>query len=291
VKKCLISSVIVLASATALNASATPIDFPGDGIGPNGIPVSAVASVDVSGGDMIIVLTNTSPAHSGADVPGSTLTGFFWRFKDGSNPALTPFSATVAAGSSILGTCGSANCIATTNVGGEFGFAYQASGFPRGTNWGIASSGYLSTGLTGNLGNFGGFNLDNPVSLDGINFGIVSNNSYSPNGGLSNIPVIQNSVRFVLHGAQSLTIENIQSLEGNFQYGTSFTELNVLDAPFSAVTSAVTGVVAEPASVALMALGLLSLGAGTRRHKKMAPSESSSGALNGARTHAASSHA
>jgi hypothetical protein len=256
-KKLLINSLLAVVSMAAFNAAADSVLLPGDGTGPGGVPVSASALVDFTGDLMTITLRNTSLAHSGTDVPGSTLTGFFWKFKDGVNPTLIPESATVATGSSILGVCNVLTCVGETNVGGEFGFSYQALGFPRGTNFGIASSGYLTSGLTGNIGNFNGANLDDPESLDGINFGLISSAAGSnSNGGLEAVPVIQSAVTFVLSGAGQLQVSDIES--GNFQYGTSFSELNILDAPPP-------GQVPEPTSVALLGLGLLGLLVAKRR--------------------------
>ena len=259
-KNLLINSFLAVVSSVALNAAADSVLLPGSGIGPGGIEVSASAYVDIIGNQMSITLRNTSPSNAGQDVPGSTLSGFFWKFKDGVNPTLTPVSATLASGSSIVGLCDVLTCVGATNLGGEFGFAHQASGFPRGTNWGIASSGYLTSGVPGNLGNFNGVNLDDPASLDGINFGIVSDAAgFNPNGGLDAVPVVQGAVTFVLNisGMSGLKTSDIET--GNFQYGTSFSELNVLDAPPTQVP--------EPSSVALLGLGLLGLGVAHSRRK------------------------
>jgi hypothetical protein len=95
--------IFALASAVSMQAKATLITFTGSGTGPGGVPVSASAIFDITGNDLTITLRNTSGPNSGQDVPGSTLTGLFWNFTG--NPVLTPVSAMLAAGSSILGTC------------------------------------------------------------------------------------------------------------------------------------------------------------------------------------------
>ena len=262
--KLLLTSLAVLGSAFSLNASAVPVTYIGSASGPGGVPVSATAIFDIAGNTLTITLQNTSPSNSGQDVPGSTLSGLFWDFTG--DPVLTPVSATVAAGS-IFGTCNPANCAAITNVGGEFG--YQATSFTGGADRGISSSGYLTTGLPGNIGNFNngaaGTDLDNPDSLNGINFGIISAAAgYNPNGGLANDPVIRDTVTFVLTGVNGLTNASISNV--SFQYGTALNELNVPGTVDGGGGS--TGNVPEPATAAMFGLGLLGLVA-VRRQKRM----------------------
>lgn len=250
-----------LFAMASLDATAAAITFAGAGSGPGGVVVTASAIFDITGNDLTITLRNTSPSNTGQDVPGSTLTGLFWDFTG--NPTLTPVSATVASGSSIFGSCDLVNCSGITNVGGEFG--YQATSLPGGADRGISSSGYLTTGLAGNIGNFNngaaGTDLDKPASLDGINFGIISAApGFNPNGGLSSDPLIKDAVTFVLHGVNGLSINDISHV--SFQYGTSLTELNVPGDPSNPPV-----LIPEPGTLALLGLGLVGLGALRRRKK------------------------
>jgi len=256
------SCMIALAAMTA-DAGATPALWTGSGTAA-GVGVSASALFTISGNTLTIVLQNTSASHAAAvqDVPGSTLTGLFFDLTG--SPTLTPVSSLIAAGSIVqggacTGTCGAS----TTNVGGEFG--YQATSFPNGADRGIASSGYLTTGLSGNIGNFNngaaGTDLDNPASLDGINFGIISAAAgFNPNGGLSGDPLIRDAVTFTLTGALGLTEDDISHV--SFQYGTSLTETNIVgfDPPPPPGIGA-----PEPASLTLFGLGMAGLAIVRRR--------------------------
>lgn len=261
----------IMGLITAGSANADLITFTGSGTGPGSVPVAASAIFDISGNNLTITLTNTSPSNSGQDVPGSTLTGLFW--DSASNTALTPFSATLATGSTIYNpsACNSSvDCTVVTNLGGEFG--YQATSLTGGANRGISSSGYLTTGQTGNLGNFNGSNLSDPVSLDGINFGIISSatgfNPNGGNGGLNSVPLIQDSVVFVLTGVNGLSITDISNV--SFQYGTKLTELNVPGTPSIPGGGGQEPNVPEPNNLALLGLGLIAGGFALRRRSLLA---------------------
>jgi hypothetical protein len=257
---------LLAAMAWVTSAQAVQVLYTAAGIGPGGAPVAASALFDISGNILTITLKNTSGVNAFADVPGSTLTGLYWNFAGA--PVLNPLSATVASGA-IIGTCKlSATCATETNVSGEFGYA--ATSGPGGANNGIASSGYLTTGLPGDIGNFNGslagINLDGPASLDGINFGIISAAAdYAPNGGLEAVPVIRDTVVFHLSGASGLLLTNLTNV--SFQYGTALSELNISGTPGGGGGG--TGdPIPEPGLPALVAIGFLGMAVmrGRRRH-------------------------
>jgi hypothetical protein len=253
-------------SAFAATVQAIPITFSGSGTAAS-VAVSAQAIFDITGNVLTITLINDSAAHAGNDVPGSTLTGIFWDFA--TSPSLTPASATIVAGSIVnAANCSSGLCTAaTTDVSGEFGYA--TGSFYGGTaNNGIASSGYLTTGLAGDIGNFNGgaagTNLDDPTALDGINFGIISNAAFNPNGGLSGLPLVRDRVTFVLDGVSGLSIADIAGVR--FQYGTSFDETNITGECEVNCGGGGGGNVPEPATLLLFGIGLLALGITQRRY-------------------------
>lgn len=231
--KGLISIILFISS----QAQAVPIVFSGSAPGKEGGFLAARVTFDIVGNILTVILENiANPAvdgQRGKDTSGNTLTGVYWDFTG--NPVLTPQSATIAAGALIQANkCTNGPCnAATTNIAGEWGYQASSTQVPTGSgaDRGIASSGYLSTGLAHNIGNFGpggtaGSDLDDPKSLDGINFGIISNlsgnSNFKPNGGLANDPLIRHTARFTLSGALGLTNNDISDV--TFQYGTSFSE-------------------------------------------------------------------
>jgi hypothetical protein len=143
---------------------------------------------------------------------------------------------------------------------------------PGGADRGISSSGYLSTGLSGNIGNFNGgaagTDLDDPDSLDGINFGIISSAAgFDPNDGLSSEPLIRDSVTFTLSGVNGLTTSDISHV--SFQYGTALDEARISGACTQGCgdRGLQGSSVPEPASLSLFGVALLGL---TRLRRKAA---------------------
>ncbi len=216
--------------------------------------VSASATFTISGNTLTIVLQNTSPANS-LETPTNTLTGLTFKL-NGGDPSLTPVSA-VSPNAIFDSAACSTSCTGTNvNVDGEWG--YQNNYGSGGTLEAVASSGYLTTGLSHDIGNFNngaaGTNLAGPNSLDGVQFGIISANAgnlSTGNGGLSGNALIQDKVVLTLTGVSGLTESEIGSV--SFLYGTS------PDATLtgSLCTTCTPGSVPEPGTVALFGVALL----------------------------------
>ena len=140
----------------------------GSGAGFNGAILEAQAMFDISGDFLTITLSNIAANDEetgGLDTPTNTLTGLFFDITGA--PTLATVSATIAGGSSILqsATCTPGPCAGVTDVSGEWGYSgTQDFGFTGGPNagYGIASPGYLTTGLPMNVGNF---NKGQPVPI------------------------------------------------------------------------------------------------------------------------------
>lgn len=182
---------------------------------------AASADFSQSGTNLVITLTNT---YAGDTLDTAhLLTAVF--FDINAPLSTTGGSALVNAGSTLLypSTCDIGPCTAaTTNVGGEWAYLAGLAGAPGGATKGISSTGL---GLFGG-GNLNGADLDSPAALNGSNFGISSagDNAATGETGLTNDPVIKNSVVFTLSGltvGQNYSISNVF-----FLYGTSLIECN-----------------------------------------------------------------
>lgn len=182
--------------------------------------LEASVAIAVDGGDpSLLVVTLTNSAMSDVLVPADVLTALFF---DISTPvSLTPVSASLGMGSVVhFGPDGGGN------VGGEWAYRDQLTGVMEdamGTGHGISSAGF---GLFGNA-NFGGPNLDDPLAVNGLNYGILSAGDNPATGNAAVIggtPLIQNSVVFVLSGLP-MGFDPSTSISGVlFQYGTDLDE-------------------------------------------------------------------
>ena len=231
-----------------------------------GNSVAASADFSIFGSDLTITLQNTSPANK-QETPTSTLTGISFTLA-GNDPTLTPVSAIspnaiVNAAACTINPCGGTN----VNVGGEWGYQTTSK-----TEL-IGSAGYVTTGLTGDLGNFNGKNLTPPPSgsLDGINFGILSATHGKLNGGLGSEALIQDTVVLSLNGLPA----NIKETDiGNvvFYYGTKPDGSLGGTCVFGCDTGGGGGgggggAVPEPTTLGLLGVGLLGLGALGRQRR------------------------
>jgi len=223
---------LMLAVLLSSVATANPILFPGA----QG-DLSAVASFELAGGDLLVILTNTSP-HDVMN-PSEVLTAVFFNLPG--NPTLSPISAVVAPGSAVWfgGTePGGA-------VGGEWAYRSGLSGAPGGAFQGISSSGL---DLFGKFDRFPGANLQGPDSPDGLQYGITSAGD-DPNTGNQKVKgseaLVHSSVVFRFGNVPgNLRLSAISAV--SFQYGTSLSEPNVPDSKNP-----------EPATLLLVAPALL----------------------------------
>ena len=236
--------------------------------------LSASAQFTISGSTLTILLTNTDTAPNAANpgwLPPEILSGLFFNLGDA---AFTPASATIAPGTiAQMSKCNAGACTAaTTNVGGEWSYAFGGVADPdiAGANHGIAAAGYLNANVSS--GNFGGSDLDHPVGLGGSNFGVMPASfvENSGNGGVDNDPLIKGSVKFVLNIPNGLSESMISNVY--FTYGTNLNEPSFTTGRTRTTTSSSsggsTGSVPEPSTVALLGAGLA---LAARRLRKRAP--------------------
>jgi hypothetical protein len=207
-QRAVLSTLIVGLVAFSSFASADSVTFTG-GTG----EYAAEADFTVLGGQLYLTLTNSATVPSSA--PGSTLTGVNFNLAH-SSPVLSfspssSLSAKVTAGSSVYynnngkwalftdaeaGTDPGNTFNSTGNVGGEWGYATGNAGY----GYNIISSGYYSATQFDPSQNLSG-----PVSLDGLQFGLISGSTATVNAtvqsnftGSNNTPLVSNSTTFDL---------------------------------------------------------------------------------------------
>lgn len=221
----------------AVAANGAPITFNG-----SSGSLSASAAFDVTGKNLTVTLTNTSP--NDVLVPADVLTGVY--FNSATAMTLTPISAVVAPGSTML--------FGGTDPGGVVGGEWAYRGDLNNASapfrkYGISSAGL---GLFGPGDRFPGNNLQGPDSPNGLQYGITS---AGDNPATGNAPVTgsnaltKNSVVFTFSGLPVGFDPSTQISGPVWQYGTA------LDEPHFP----------EPATLSLAAVASI---LGTRRRQR-----------------------
>jgi hypothetical protein len=233
--------VAVVVAIAAISSVVHGQTFTARGLGDDpGETLAASATFSVSNLDLVVTLSNTGTFNP--VVANDILTGIF--FTINGDPKLTPDSAEVAPGSSVIGRTMPAGFAG--DVGSQWAYRNDLVGAPNGTDEGISTTSlrwFAPRDLFPNkkIRGFGSFN--------GISFGLTTLNDLPGNdrGGLKNQPVIQNSVVFTFSGLPvDFSLSDISHV--TFQYGTDLRapelETMVNDVP-------------EPTTIALVVAGLL----------------------------------
>ncbi len=188
---------------SAVSGFATPITFTGSGTdSASGNALSASATFNVVGNDLNITLQNLG---AGATQPGDVLTILYFNLNG--TPALTPVSAALGSGSSLINPG-----LDSGSIGGNW--QYKNTSGPGGATAGISTTGIGQFGPTGNFGT--------PTApVDGVGFGIVNGLGSHPNGGL-NRTLVNSSLVFDLILPAGYDLTSITDV--GFQYGTSTDE-------------------------------------------------------------------
>jgi len=206
----------VLACAAATTGASATVIWQGNGTGSGAL--SASADFSLSGGDLVVRLTNTGAGD--VLVPTDVLTAIFFDVSGG-GVSLTRESAVLGAGSSVFYDPDGQP--AGGVVGGEWAYLSGLSGGPGSRSYGISSTG-LS--LFGPGDRFPGPDLQPPTSPDGLQYGILStfdNTSTGNSAILNSGGLIKDTVVFTLSGAGAgFDLNRITNVF--FLYGTALGE-------------------------------------------------------------------
>lgn len=242
-----------IAAATPARAADYTLSLgtPGTGL------AASAAFTNLGGGNLQIVLTNTG---GDALIPADVLTAFFFNCSCGT---LTPVSAVLTSGSIVLYDPDGQP--AGGNVGGEWAYETGLAGAPHGATRGIGSAGFALFGSS----NFNGPDLDPPDAVAGDNYGIISNSDDPTTGNQAvtgGVPLIQNSVTFVLSGYTGGTVTSNTFSNMSFQYGSGLEEPNLSGGGTGGGSGE--NLVPEPTSLLLLGSGLSMTAFRMRRRKE-----------------------
>jgi hypothetical protein len=178
--------------------------------------LSAIVTFAKIGNNLQVTLQNT--ATTGAAVPTDCLTAVYFYLP---GVTLTPISALLGSGSTVLHPESGTGLDATGGVGGEFAYKSGISGVPTGASMGIPSS---CMDIFGPSDRFPGANLSGPDSPDGEQYAIVNGIASNANKKVRESPLIDDKVIFTLSGLPSdyNLAERLDLSDVMFNYGTSF---------------------------------------------------------------------
>ncbi len=255
-KKLILSGAAIGACIGALETSAITITE-NYGVDASGRQALATFDQSAAGGTLTITLANTATGDLGNGDNIRILSALFFTLNG--NPTLTPKTAIISAGSSLIMVNGT-TLPTGGDVGGEWAYGVRQAGWPTSPFTGnniVTAVGFDLAGIT--TGNFlsgpgGGNDLNGQTAVDGGAYGLtqLADNPATPSGnnGLFK-PLIMNSVTLTFDVPAGYALSSVS--DAGFAYGTSLGETTVPEAGSTLI---------------LLGMALTGLGAAARRMRR-----------------------
>ena len=234
----LVALVVFVAAGTAHGSWSFTASGPG---AKPGVTLQASATFAVSNLYLIVTLSNEGTYDS--KIPADILTTVLFKI-NGGNPLLTPVSAELGSGSSVIASPLPMGF--DGNVGGEWAYRNTFTNAPEEA---ISSTKLKWFGVK-DL--FPGPNLQGSKPPGNVNFGLttINDNYLNDSGGLKKQGLIVDTVVFTFKLPNAFTVTDISAV--TFQYGTNLKQPDLFKDTADNISE-----IPEPSTISLVAAGLL----------------------------------